>query len=73
MAADAQTTTIGTIDPYYVYVPGGGGALLVRSRTEFASTASSIRAAVRALDPGLAVIVLPLEASLGWWRGISER
>jgi ABC-type antimicrobial peptide transport system permease subunit len=54
-----------------VYVPGGGGVLLVRSRTGFGATASSIRAAVRAVDPALVVTVLPLEATLGWWRGIS--
>jgi predicted permease len=71
VAADAQVTTIGSIDPYYVYVPGGGGSLLVKSGTAFATTASSIRASIRALDPGLVVTVLPLEATLGWWRGIS--
>jgi predicted permease len=71
VAADAQVTTIGVIDPIYVYVPGGNGTLLVKSRTDFAATASSIRAVVSALDPGLVVVVLPLEASLGWWRGVS--
>jgi predicted permease len=71
VAADAQVTTIGSIDPYYVYVPGGGGSLLVKSRTPFAAMASSIRAVVRSLDPGLVVTVLPLEATLEWWRGIS--
>ena len=30
MAADAQVTALGQIDPYYVYVPGGGGVLLVK-------------------------------------------
>jgi putative ABC transport system permease protein len=72
VAADAQTTALGQIDPYYVYVPGGFGTLLVKSRTDFAATASSIRAAVSAIDPGLVVVVLPLEATLGWWRGISR-
>jgi hypothetical protein len=71
VAADAQTTALGRIDPYYVYVPGGFGTLLVKSRTGFAATAASIRGAVRALDPDLVVLVLPLEATLGWWRGIS--
>ena len=35
VAADAQVTALGQIDPYYVYVPGGGGALLVKSRSRF--------------------------------------
>jgi putative ABC transport system permease protein len=72
VAADAQVTTIGEIDQYYVYVPGGSGTLLVRSRTGFAETAASIRTAVRALDSGLVAAVLPLEATLGWWRGVSS-
>ena len=28
VAADAQLTALGQIDPYYVYVPGEGGAVL---------------------------------------------
>ena len=71
VAADAQLTSLGRIDPYQVYFPGGGSLLLVKSRAEFAATASSIRAAARALDPALLVNVFPLEASLGWWRGVS--
>jgi predicted permease len=71
VAADAQVTAIGEIDPYYVYAPGGSGALLVRSRIGFAATASGIRGAVRALDPSLVATVLPLEANLGWSRGIA--
>jgi predicted permease len=71
VAADAQVSTLGRVDPYYVYVPGGASVLLIRSRASFNATASSIRAAVRALDPSLIVTVLPLEATLGWWRGVS--
>jgi hypothetical protein len=71
VAADAQVSTLGDIDPYHVYVPGEGALLFVKSRLDFATTASSIRAAVKTLDPNLVVQVLPLEASLGWWRGIS--
>jgi predicted permease len=70
VAADAQTAAIGQIDSHYIYVPGSG-MLLVRSRTGVSTTASGIRTAVRALDPGLFVRVLPVEANLGWWRGVS--
>ena len=71
VAADAQVSSLGRVDPYYVYVPGGGASLLIKSRADFGTMASSIRAAVRALDPSLVVAVVPLEATLGWWRGIS--
>ena len=71
VAADAQLTALGHIDPYYVYVPGEGGEVLVKGRTDVATTVSGIRAAVRAVDPTLVVTVLPLEATLGWSRDIS--
>jgi predicted permease len=71
VAADAQLGAIGRIDPYYVYVPGEGAALLVKSRADSITTLSGIRDAVRAVDPTLLVTVLPLEATLGWSRGIS--
>jgi predicted permease len=71
VAADAQVTALGLIDPYYMYVPGEGSAVLVKGSTDVAATVMSIRAAVRAIDPTLLVTVLPLEATLGWWRGIS--
>jgi predicted permease len=71
VAADAQFNALGQIDPYFVYVPGEGGAVLVKSRTDVATTVAGIRAAVRAFDPTLFVTVLPLEATLGWSRGIS--
>ncbi len=71
VAADAQVTNLGQIDPYFVYVPGEGGAVLVKGRSDIATTMSAIRGAVRAVDPTLLVTVLPLEATLGWSRGIS--
>ena len=71
IAADAQVTALGEIDPYLVYVLGEGSAVLVKGRADVATTMSGIRAAVRAVDPSLFVTVLPLEATLGWSRGIS--
>jgi macrolide transport system ATP-binding/permease protein len=71
VAADARINSLGTIDPYYIYIPGGGAALLVKSRVGFGATASSLRATLRDLDPTLAIDVLPLEANLAWWRGLS--
>jgi ABC-type antimicrobial peptide transport system permease subunit len=44
---------------------------LVKSRADFATTAEGIRAAVRALDDGLAVRVSPLEANLDYFRSLS--
>ncbi len=60
VAADAQLSALGTIDPYYVYEPRRpGGMLLVKHRTGFgATTASSLRAMVRAIDPSLAFRVM---------------
>ena len=71
VAADAHVTALGQIDPYFVYVPGEGSAVLIKGRTDIATTVSGIRTAVRAVDPMLLVTVLPLEATLGWSRGIS--
>jgi predicted permease len=71
VAADARINSLGAIDPYYVYVPGGGPALLVKSRIGFGTMASSIRTIMRAINPTLVVQVVPLEANLGWWRGLS--
>jgi hypothetical protein len=70
VAADAQVSSLGWIDPYFVYVPGGE-ELLFKSRADFAATAAGIRAIVRRLDPSLVIRVLPLEANLGYWRGLS--
>jgi predicted permease len=72
VAADAHVTALGQVDPYFVYVPGEGSAVLVKSSTDVATTISGIRAAVRAVDPTLLVTVLPLEATIGWSRGISR-
>ena len=36
VVADAQVSAIGRIDPYYVYIPGGGALLLVKTRTGLA-------------------------------------
>jgi len=71
VAADARVNAIGYVDPYQIYVPGTGSVLLIKSRNDFAATASNIRAIVRSLDPSLVLTVLPLSANLGWWRGIS--
>jgi macrolide transport system ATP-binding/permease protein len=71
VAADAQLTSLGSIVPY-IYMPGGpGGVLLVRSRGSFAAIASGIRALVRASDSSVAFRVLPLEANVAWFRGVS--
>ena len=72
VVADAQITALGQIDPYFVYVPGEGSAVLVKGRTDVATTIAGIRATVRAVDSTLLVTVLPLEATLGWSRGISR-
>jgi putative ABC transport system permease protein len=71
VVADAQLSALGRIDPYYVYVPGDGAALLVKGRADVNTTVSSIRAAARAVDSTLLLTVLPLEATLGWSRGIA--
>jgi predicted permease len=71
VAADAQLTSLGRIDPYSVYVAGGGAAMLIKSREHSSTILTAIRAAITAVDPTLHLTVLPLEASLGWSRGIS--
>jgi predicted permease len=71
VVADAQLSSLGQIDSYSVYVPGDGAALLVRSRADISTTLASIRTIVRSVDPTLLLTVLPLEATLGWSRGIS--
>ena len=71
VAADAQISALGRIDPYSVYVSGEGAALLIKRRAGSGPTISAISTAVRAIDPTLLLTVLPLEASLDWSRGIS--
>ena len=69
---DAQLTSLGAIDPYYVFVPTPTAEkMLIRSRMDFAATATAIREVVRRLDPGLPAPLYPLEANLDRWRGIS--
>jgi predicted permease len=72
IVADAQMSAIGRVDPYHLYLPGqAGGVLLVKGRADVAATVVGIRAAARAVDPTLMLTILPLEATLGWSRGIS--
>jgi predicted permease len=76
VAKDAQVTGIGRVEPYYLYLPASARTatllrLLVKSRTDFASTAAAIRGAVQTLDPGVAVDVNPLRANLDYWRNLS--
>jgi len=76
IASDAQVTSLGQVAPYYVYLPPSQRAaqsmrLVVKSRSDFASTAAAIRAAAQRLDAGLAVQVSPLDANLEYWRRLS--
>jgi predicted permease len=77
VARDAQVAVLGQVEPYYLYLPAAPRValslkLLVRGRTDFASTGAAIRAAAERLDSGLAVQVSPLEANLDYWRSLSE-
>jgi hypothetical protein len=72
VAADAQLTALGTVVPYIYQVGQPGGVLLVKSRADFAATASGIRSIVRASDPSVAFRVLSLEGNVAWWRGVSS-
>jgi predicted permease len=77
VARDAQVTAVGQVEPYYLYRPVPSSTvflfrLLVKSRTDFASTAAAIRAVVEDLDPGLAVQVSPLAANVDYWRNLSS-
>jgi hypothetical protein len=76
VASDAQLTVVGQVDEYYLYLPAAPRVAflletLVKSRTDFASTALAIRTATERLDPGLAVRVSPLETNLDYWRNLS--
>jgi putative ABC transport system permease protein len=76
VARDAQVTNVGEVAPYYLYLPSSPRSapllkLLVKSRTDFATTAAGIRAAVVGLDAGLAVRVSALEANLDYRRTLS--
>jgi hypothetical protein len=72
VVGDAQVSTLGQVDPYYVYLPTRvADKLLVRSRLDFEATAAAIRGVVRRLDPALPAPLYPLDANLERWRGIS--
>lgn len=77
VAKDAQVTGIAETASSYVYLPAGPRIeptldVLVRSRTDFASLAPSIRAAGRELDPTVALRVNRLEDNLDFWRTVSR-
>jgi predicted permease len=78
VAKDAQITQIAETPSSYMYLPAtpptqrGRQQLLVRSRMDFASTASAVRAFARDLDPGLVVRVNRLEENLDYWRTVSR-
>ncbi len=74
---DAQISGLGETASSYMYLPAGAAAqrglrLLVRSQADFAALASTIRAVVRGLDPGLVVRVNRLEDNVDFWRTISR-
>jgi predicted permease len=77
VARDAQLTWLGQVDPYYLYLPAATPVqtlleLLVKTRTDFRSTAAAIETSVRTLDPALWVRVSPLEANIEWSRNLSR-
>jgi ABC-type antimicrobial peptide transport system permease subunit len=78
VAKDAQIARIAETASNYMYLPAaprtqsGGQQLLLRSRLDFESTASAVRAFARELDPGLVVRVNRLEENLNYWRTISR-
>jgi hypothetical protein len=76
VSRDAQVVVMGSIQPYYLYLPATSRAapllkLIVKSRSDFISTAAAIRAATARVDAGLAVQVSPLEANVDYWQRIS--
>jgi predicted permease len=77
VARDAQVSRVAESDTSYMYLPAGPSTqralkLLVRSRTDSATTASAIRGVARDLAPGLVVAVNPLEDNLSFWRTVSR-
>ncbi|HEX6995247.1 MAG TPA: ABC transporter permease [Gammaproteobacteria bacterium] len=70
VARDAGVSTLGRIPTDYVYLPGGE-EVLIKSRLDIGALSAAVHGIVRSLDPGLVVRVLPLEANLGFWRGLS--
>lgn len=72
VVGDGQVSSLGRIDPYYLYLPRRASEkLLIRSRLDLATTAAAIRGVVRRLDPALPAPMNPLEANLERWQGIS--
>jgi putative ABC transport system permease protein len=76
VAKDAEVTLVGQVDPYYLYLPAGPGGmaqlgLVVKTRTDFAATATAIRRLIGGLDAGVVVAVSPLEGNIDFWRGLS--
>ncbi len=76
VARDAQVAVVGTVEPYYLYMPASPRVaqllkLVVKSRTDFTSTAAAVRATAERIDPGLAVRVSPLETNFDYWRTLS--
>jgi predicted permease len=77
VARDAQVSRVAETETSYMYLPAGrsaqrGLSLLVRSRTDFAALASSVRGVTRDLAPGLVVGVNRLEDNLNFWRTLSR-
>ncbi|MEO8428448.1 MAG: ADOP family duplicated permease, partial [Verrucomicrobiota bacterium] len=73
VARDSQVSHLAQSDGLYLYLPAGtreqpGLQLLVHSAGGYAAIASSIRAAVRALDPELIVNVTRLEDNFEYFR-----
>ncbi|HYL74972.1 MAG TPA: ABC transporter permease, partial [Bryobacteraceae bacterium] len=73
VAKDAQVSHMAETKSTYLYLPTALDdqlrlQLLFHSAAGFAATASGIRAAIHALDPGLVVDVAPLEDNLEFWR-----
>jgi predicted permease len=71
VVADAQVSSIGYIDPLYIYLPGWGPVVLAKTAGQLGTMVAGIQQAVRTMDPTLVIPVFPLEATLDWWRGIS--
>jgi predicted permease len=74
VARDVQISHIGRPDETYLYLANGLNRqlhmrLLVRGGR---SSANAVRKAIRALEPGLAVDVAPLEDGLEFWRSLSR-
>jgi MacB-like periplasmic core domain/FtsX-like permease family len=77
IAKDAQVSNVAQTESSYIYLPAGSPAergltMLVRSRVDFDTLATGIRAVTQALDPTLVVRVAPLQENLDYWRAGSR-